>query len=102
MRKVVIWIVLALIIPTTIYLAWTLSQDKPVMTRFNQTFSLSPMIQSLKALPEVQPTLFERIWSKLDRIGSSVSIILGIAVALKELHGSKKRKRKATMKVGIK
>ena len=102
MRKIVVIIAALLVIPAAIYMGWALAQDK-VQTAITHTLSTLQRVQDVpmvKALPRPQPGLFERIWSKLDRVGSAVSMLLGIAVALKELHGSKKRKKKATPKAG--
>ena len=82
MRRKILIIVAALIIPAAIYLGWTYL---PVHSQ----------AQVSKLLAHANASIIDTILSRIDRIMTTVSIIIGALVASKELHTTRKKKRKA-------
>ena len=80
MRKTILIIVAALVIPAALYLGWSYI---PV---HSQT-------QVSKMLAHANASFFDTILSRIDRIATTASIIIGALVASKELHTTHKRKR---------
>ena len=73
MRRHILIIAAILILPAATYLGWQY---------------LAPL-HPVKTLE----TIGRGFWSKFDLYGARISIILGVAVALKELHTTRKKKR---------
>jgi len=92
MRKRILVIVLVLMVPAALYLGWVFYRD---MWAVKAQTSLHVLEKNMLARAPVHQSLFDVIMSKIDRIGTSVSLFLGILVALKELHTTKKAKRKS-------
>jgi hypothetical protein len=82
LRKTILIIVAALVIPAALYLGWSYI---PVRSQ----------AQVSKMLAHANASFFDTILSRIDRIATTASIIIGALVASKELHTTRKKKRKA-------
>lgn len=81
MRKTILIIVAVLVIPAALYLGWSYI---PVRSQ----------AQVSKLIANANASFFDTILSRIDRIATTASIIIGALVASKELHTTRKRKRK--------
>jgi hypothetical protein len=88
MRKRILFIAGILVVPALVYLVATIFKAQ----------AIHPVLMAYKALGATKETLFDAIWARIDKIGSTLSIFLGLAVAAKELHTTKKKKRAAKAK----
>jgi hypothetical protein len=89
MRKHILIIVAALVIPAFAYLLY----------KYFQAANIHP-IKSLEALPMLKAmpkskSLVEDITSSIDKITASLSGVVGLALLFKEFRSSKKKKRAA-------
>ena len=80
MRKTILIIVAALVIPAAIYLGWSF-------------IPMHSQKQVTKLLTYANESFFEKILSRVDRIATTASIVIGAIVASKELHTTRKKKR---------
>jgi hypothetical protein len=81
-RKTILIIVAALVIPAALYLGWSYI---PVRSQ----------AQVSKMLAHANASFFDTILSRIDRIATTASIIIGAIVASKELHTMRNKKRQA-------
>jgi hypothetical protein len=82
MRKTILIIVAALVIPAALYLGWSF-------------IPMRAQGQVTKLLTYANESFFDKILSRIDRIATTASIIIGALVASKELHTTRKKKRQA-------